>query len=95
MAGDGSAWPVFRVVERRPGVWFCEVLPSQWLGRLPFDPVRLVGGCDECLGLALHLAGDGGGSSVVVWPLAGAPVVVELSGVVPELVPGSLQAVEL
>lgn len=92
MAAD--PW-VYRVVERRPDLWFCEVVPSQCSGRIAFDPVRYVGGCDECLGLALHMAGDGGASSVVVWPLAGGPVLVELSGVVPELVPGSLQAVEL
>lgn len=86
---------VWRVVERAPGVWFCEAMPSQWFGRFEGGPVRLVGELAECLGLALHCAWLNGLDRVTVWPMAARSYAVEVSGNVPAAVPGASQAFEV
>lgn len=86
---------VWRVVERRAGLWFSEVMPSRWFGRGDFQPVRLVGDLAECLGLALHCAWLEGLDRVTVWPMDGRPYPVAVSGEVPAAVPGVLQAEEV
>lgn len=87
---------VWRVVERRPGEWFAEVVPWKWFGRFSqhYTPVRCVGGLDECLGLALHCAWLGHLEGVTVWPFAGRPYVVEVSAEWPKAMPAALQAME-
>lgn len=83
---------VWRVVEREPGRWFCELMPSQWFGRFDGSPVRLVGCLEEALGLALHCAGLAGLDRVTVWPMYARPYPVMVSGDVPATVPGVLRA---
>jgi hypothetical protein len=85
----------WRVVERRPGVWFVEAMPVRWHGAFRFDPVEVVGPLDVALGEALHRAGLDGASVVWVWPAGSDPWPVELSGVLPVALAGASRSHEV
>lgn len=67
-------------------------MPSVWSGRYEGRPVALVGELAECLGLALHEAAQCGQVAVCVWPESGRAYSVQVSGVVPDAMPGALRA---